>query len=303
MQKSFNVCQCIFFKISEIFSFLQIYIQLCKQCSENPRPESLRRGWELLAICLAFFPPSDTFFPYLLSYIQKHRDGMDFPEIGPWSIHVQISHYAGICNKRLERIGVGGRLSPKKPTLEDIDQSRLQIFRPSMFGGTLLEILDIQKDKYPSRRLPWILTTLTDQIISLSGMSTEGIFRIPADFDEVTSVKCRFDQWESSNPTDAHVPAALLKQWLRELYIPLIPDASTYHEAILVGEDTSLAISLVNKLPELHRVILTYLIGFLQMFITTDVVTVTKMDASNLSMVFAPNFMRCPSKVDYIHIS
>ena len=49
----------------------------------------------------------------------------------------QISHYAGICNKRLERIGIGGRLDPKKPTLEDIDQSRLQIFRPSMFGGTL----------------------------------------------------------------------------------------------------------------------------------------------------------------------
>ena len=28
-------------------------------------------SWELLAICLAFFPPSDTFFPYLLSFIQK----------------------------------------------------------------------------------------------------------------------------------------------------------------------------------------------------------------------------------------
>ena len=77
----------------------------------------------------------------------------------------QISHYAGICNKRLERIGVGGRLSPKKPTLEDIDQSRLQIFRPSMFGGTLLETLAIQKDKFPNRRLPWILTTLTEQIL------------------------------------------------------------------------------------------------------------------------------------------
>ena len=222
---------------------------------------------------------------------------MDFPDLGRWPIHVQISHYAGICNKRLERIGSDGRLSPKKPTLEDIDQSRLQIFRPSMFGGTLREILDIQKEKFPARRLPWILTTLTDQIIQLNGLGTEGIFRIPADFDEVTSVKCRFDQWESSNPTDAHVPAALLKQWLRELYIPLIPDAATYDDAIQVGDDTSLAVSLVMKLPELHRVILTYLIGFLQMFITTEVVTVTKMDASNLSMVFAPNFMRCPSQV------
>ena len=77
---------------------------------------------------------------------------------------------------------------------------------------------------------------------------------------QVTSVKCRFDQWESSSPTDAHVPAALLKQWLRELYIPLIPDAASYDDAIAVGDDVELAVSLVMKLPELHRVILTYLI-------------------------------------------
>ena len=84
---------------------------------------------------------------------------------------LQISHYAGICNKRLERIGIGGRLGPKKPTLEDIDQSRLQIFRPSMFGGTLQETLNIQKDKFPARRLPWILTTLTEQIMGTSASS------------------------------------------------------------------------------------------------------------------------------------
>ena len=38
------------------------------------------------------------------------------------------------------------------------------------------------------------------------------------------------------------------------------------------------------------------------MFTAVDVVSVTKMDASNLSMVFAPNFMRCPSKVNYKYI-
>lgn len=57
----------------------------------------------------------------------------------------------------------------------------------------------------------------------MNGLGTEGIFRIPADYDEVTSVKCRYDQWEPGTCSDAHVPAALLKQWLRELYIPLIP--------------------------------------------------------------------------------
>ena len=41
----------------------------------------------------------------------------------------------------------------------------------------------------------------------------------------------------------------------------------------------------------------TSLFRFLQMFTAQDIVSVTKMDASNLSMVFAPNFMRCPSMV------
>merc|ERR1719193_1104349 len=273
----------------------EIYIQLCKQTSENPRRESLRRGWELIAISLAFFPPSETFFTYLLGFIQKHRDpNLDFPEVGRWPIHVQISHYAGICHKRLERIGLGGRLKPKKPTLEDIDQSRLQIFRPSMFGGTLAEILDIQRDKFPTRRLPWILTTLTEQILGLNGLSTEGIFRIPADFDEVSSSKCRYDQWEVTTCSDAHVPAALLKLWLRELYVPLIPDDALYAEAIAVGEDTNAALMVINKLPEIHTLVLKYLIRFLQVFARSEVVNVTKMDASNLSMVFAPNFLRCP---------
>ena len=45
-----------------------------------------------LAICLAFFPPSETFYPYLHGFILKHRDPtLDFPEIGRWPIHVQVN--------------------------------------------------------------------------------------------------------------------------------------------------------------------------------------------------------------------
>ena len=191
----------------------EIYVQLCKQTTENLSRESLRRGWELLAICLSFFPPSKTFGPALQSYIFRHRDpSLDYPDVGKWPIHVQISHYAGICSKRLERIGEGGRLSPKRASVDEIDQSRLQIFRPSMFGGTLLEAMEIQADRFPHRRLPWILTTLADQILRLNGTSTEGIFRVPADLDEVNSQKNRVDQWEPPSCGDSHTAASLLKE-------------------------------------------------------------------------------------------
>lgn len=35
------------------------------------------RGWELLAICLAFFPPSLKFFSFLEAYIVKHLPDKD----------------------------------------------------------------------------------------------------------------------------------------------------------------------------------------------------------------------------------
>ncbi|TRY78046.1 hypothetical protein TCAL_06622 [Tigriopus californicus] len=273
----------------------EIYVQLCKQTTENLNRESLRRGWELMAICLSFFPPSVTFSLALHAYIHKHRDpGLDYPDVGKWPIHVQISHYAGICAKRLDRIGESGRLSPKKPVIEDIDQSRLQIFRPSMFGGTLTEILDMQRDRFPHRKLPWILTTLAEQIIQLNGLSTEGIFRVPADLDEVNNVKTRFDQWEIPACADCHTAASLLKLWFRELYEPIIPDA-LYEESVQVGENVQAACDIVARIPPPHHDILLFLIRFLQLFASPEVAQVTKMDASNLSTVFAPNCLRCPS--------
>lgn len=46
-------------------------------------------------------------------------------KVGKWPIHVQVSHYAGVACKRLERIGFGGKKQPRKPSTEDIDQARV----------------------------------------------------------------------------------------------------------------------------------------------------------------------------------
>ena len=51
------------------------------------------------------------------------------------------------------------------------------IFNPSMFGSTLEEILDLQKDRFPEKKLPWLQTTLSEEILGLNGAQTEGIFR------------------------------------------------------------------------------------------------------------------------------
>ncbi|XP_065079241.1 uncharacterized protein RhoGAP93B isoform X2 [Ochlerotatus camptorhynchus] len=278
----------------------ELYIQMCRQTTENPSRDSLIRGWELMAICLSFVPPSPTFQPALLGYINRHRDptfATSFPEVGKWPIHVQISHYATIACRRLDRIGSSGRKQAKKPTEDDINQAREQIFRDSMFGNTLGEVMELQKDKYPDLQLPWIQTTLSQQVLLLNGKQTEGIFRVPADVDVVNTLKNRLDWWElpeKEETMDAHAPASLLKLWYRELYDPLIPD--DLYEDCVATEDPAEAAAIVDKLPKINRLVLTYLVHFLQQFALPDVVVNTKMDSSNLAMVFAPNLLRCQSQ-------
>ncbi|XP_053969939.1 filaggrin-2 isoform X1 [Anastrepha ludens] len=278
----------------------ELYVQLCRQTTENPKRDSLIRGWELMGICLSFVPPSPTFQPTLLNYMNRHRDpsfATSFPEVGKWPIHVQISHYATVCCRRLDRIGSHGRRQAKRPTEDEVEQARNQILRVSMFGNTIAEVMDLQKDKFPFRKLPWIQTTLSEHVLLLNGKQTEGIFRVSADVDEVHCLKSRLDRWEvpdyKNSLVDAHTPASLLKLWYRELYDPLIPD-QLYEECVNT-EDPAKAKEIVDKLPELNKLVLTYLVHFLQQFSHADVVSCTKMDSSNLAMVFAPNCLRCTS--------
>ncbi|ERL84553.1 hypothetical protein D910_01982 [Dendroctonus ponderosae] len=273
----------------------ELFVQLCKQTTENPRRESLLRGWELLTIALAFIPPSPVFQPALLGYLNRHRDptfSRVFPDVNRWPIHVQVNHYATVACQRLERIGAGGKRTAKRPQTDDIESARKQIFQASLFGNTLREVMQLQSSRWPNRRLPWPQVELSMQVLKLQGLQTEGIFRVSADVDEVNRLKAQMDKWELSEPSDAHVPANLLKLWLRELYEPLIPD-SLYPECVAEPMTSRRACDLVLRLPTLHRLVLCYLIRFLQTFNKPDVIQHTKMDASNLAMVFAPNCLRC----------
>lgn len=88
--------------------------------------------------------------------------------------------------------------------------------------------------------------------------------RVPGDIDEVNSLKLRCDQWMlPADCPDPHVPASLLKLWYRELREPLIP-SNLYEECIENHTDPNIAIAIVKRLPEINRLVLCYLIRFLQ---------------------------------------
>ncbi|CAF5034810.1 unnamed protein product, partial [Rotaria sp. Silwood1] len=140
------------------------------------------------------------------------------------TFEVPISIYAKVCRKRLEKIlQTGPKRGLKKPTFEEIELSKHTIHFPSMFGSTLEEVMAMQRTRFPEKRLPWIQTTLSEEVLKLNGAKTEGIFRVPGDLDSVNALKVKCDQWQLPSLEDAHLPASLLKLWYRELAEPLIP--------------------------------------------------------------------------------
>ncbi|KAM9761508.1 LOW QUALITY PROTEIN: rho GTPase-activating protein 39 [Menidia menidia] len=267
----------------------ELYIQLCRQTTENFRYDSLERGWELMAVCLAFFPPTPRFHSYLEGYIYRHMDPLNDTK------GVAISAYAKYCYRKLTKAALtGAKKGLQKPCIEEI-QHAPAIFSPSMFGSSLEEVMALQQERYPERQLPWVQTRLSEEVLGLNGDQTEGIFRVPGDIDEVNALKLQVDQWKiPTGLEDPHIPASLLKLWYRELEEPLIPH-EFYDQCIRYYDDPEAAVSVVLGLPHINKLVLCYLVRFLQVFAQPSNVLVTKMDVSNLAMVMAPNCLRCQS--------
>ncbi len=89
-------------------------------------------------------------------------------------------------------------------------------------------------------------------------------FRVPGDIDEVNALKVRCDQWvPPTDCPDPHIPASLLKLWYRELYDPLIP-SDFYEQCVNSYANPEAAIHIVDQLPHMNKLVLGYLIRFLQ---------------------------------------
>ena len=85
------------------------------------------------------------------------------------------------------------------------------------------------------------------------------------DADEVNALKVLCDQWRApaSSLTDPHTAASMLKLWFRELAAPLIP-TDMYLTAVTNCDDVDGCVALVDQLPPINRLVLLYLIHFLQ---------------------------------------
>jgi hypothetical protein len=109
-------------------------------------------------------------------------------------------------------------------------------FNPTVFSSSLPVIMSLQSTPYPSLRIPIILPFLRTALLALpSTLTTEGLFRIPGDYDQVMWVRERIDRGRyellQGEVEDPAVLCSVFKGWLRELEEPLIPE-ERYDEAL-----------------------------------------------------------------------
>eukprot|EP01126_Amoeba_proteus_P001377 TRINITY_DN10394_c1_g1_i2.p1 TRINITY_DN10394_c1_g1~~TRINITY_DN10394_c1_g1_i2.p1 ORF type:complete len:232 (-),score=60.85 TRINITY_DN10394_c1_g1_i2:195-890(-) len=172
-------------------------------------------------------------------------------------------------------------------------------FKQAVFGSTLGEIMDVQKEINCHADLPLVLTVLAKAVLDLQGHQTEGIFRVPGDTAMVTSLKIQIENGDYSceGLDDPHIPGSLLKLWMRELAEPIIP-CDLYDDAIEAAknDDEMAAVALVSKMPSINQKVTFFVVEYLRKVAQPENVPKTKMSINNLAMVFAPNFLRCPSE-------
>eukprot|EP01039_Chlorochromonas_danica_P007189 gene7189-7956_t len=88
----------------------EIYLQIIKQLTNNPRPESVAKGWQVMCMCVTTFPPSFEFESFLLHYIIEKRDRG----------RGAVVDYARYCLRTLEAMLNGGDSTGFVPSVEEI---------------------------------------------------------------------------------------------------------------------------------------------------------------------------------------
>ena len=158
---------------------------------------------------------------------------------------------------------------------------------------------DVMRDATPGEVVPRLVMEVC-QFIEREGMDLEGIFRVSGNQKVVEKLKAEFDQRGEADlgkAQDVAAVASVLKQFLRELPVPLIPNElkpqflaaySTHQDSPAACADELAA--LVMHLPAAHYQLIKYIIRFLVKVSLNQ--SQNKMGVVALAIVFGPNFFQ-----------
>ena len=99
------------------------------------------------------------------------------------------------------------------------------------------------------------------------------------------------------NVTDPNIPGMVLKRLLTALDPPIIDKYNAVVDAVRLNQ-FGLLMQILKKLDPVNKATLNYLMQFLRYLADPAIAEVTKMDAANMAMVFAPTILRDETRGD-----
>lgn len=139
----------------------------------------------------------------------------------------------------------------------------------------------------------------TVQFLKQNALQTEGIFRRSANIQIIKEIQKQYNlgkliKFEEYG--DEHVPAVILKTFLRELPEPILTSQIYDHVQSIGTVESSLRVTrckqLMQRLPEHNYIVVKHLICFLNMVSQQSIFN--KMNPSNLASVFGVNLIWPP---------
>lgn len=268
----------------------EIFCQLCKQTTLNPNADSNLRGWTMITLFLQYFTPTKDLEHWLMDYCREH-------EKNPQKAIVPYVDYALRVLSRPSQSGSTLRV----PEPDEVELAILNPLQPRLFGVSLDQVLQSQKlqrcpEAHAKPDFPFIISALIAIITRLRGVQTEGIFRIPGSHMQCTKLRLQLESglYNGEGLLDPHVPASVLKWWLRDLESPVIPPLY-YNVCIEAAKSSSpdrACIAAIDSLPPLNKAVVYHLIKFVQLLAKPENIAHTKMAVGSLSIVFSPNLLR-----------
>jgi len=156
----------------------------------------------------------------------------------------------------------------------------------AQFGVSLAAM--VERDGTP---VPSVIKFLVEQLISLGGPHTEGVFRLTGDKEAIYNFRYVADSTGALTPLKEAIDVAvLIKNWLRALPEPPVP-ADMYEKAV---NSQGTAVNVFEEIPEPNKTLIGFIIKFLQFMNDEQFVKYTMMNSSNLASMLAPCLMNCP---------
>jgi myosin-7 len=114
----------------------EIYTQIIKQLSNNPKSNSTAKGWQLMCMCIGTFPPSRDFENYLFHFIIEKRD----------KATGAVANYARYCLRTLEAILSNGNYTDIVLSIEEIQAYKS---RPPILATIYLVDNNVVTEDFP----------------------------------------------------------------------------------------------------------------------------------------------------------